>query len=305
MHGGLIELTSEFGVGSDFTIWFPIRASEPPLQSATTSDGAALGTPTQPDSPASCGVNILCIDDEPDSLKYLKLTFETAGYAVQLAADADTAIAQARRSTPDLLCLDLNVHGKEECQVIEALRDHVEPASVPVVVVSACGNEIRRYDIGALSYLTKPVSPNELQTAVRDLLQGDIGSVLVIDDDPDIVKLWTAVLSKPGTAVRSAANGAEGLEQLHASIPDVIVLDLMMPNMDGFQFLTHIRNDASWRSIPVVVATAKTLQPDEVVRLGQLCTVLLAKSREHAEEMIQAILQTLPSTQRIPEGAAT
>ncbi len=293
LHGGRIDVTSEYGTGSEFTVLIPTQPLSAPPPAADTDL-----EPTAEES--TNGIVILCVDDEPDVLKYLKLTFEDAGYNVLLAGDHDSAIAQAQRGRPDLICLDIRMPGKDGYEVLKSLRKEPDFATVPVIVVSALGDEAHSLQCGARCYLTKPVDSDHLIEQVQSVLANEIESVLIVEDDPDAAKLLAGSLTERGVEVHTAANGKEGLARLGESTPSVIVLDLMMPVMDGFEFLEHIQIDPMWSRIPVVILTAKTLGLIEIERLSKVSEAILTKGRDDTVQIIDTVLKSVLPKRREP-----
>lgn len=133
----------------------------------------------------------------------------------------------------------------------------------------------------------------DLIAAVRDVLVSEIREVLVVDDDTDTVRLLANILADHGIPVRTAADGLEALGLLVESIPSVILLDLNMPVMDGFEFLEHLQSDTAWNEIPVVILTGKTLSPEEVARLSAVTQAIITKGRGDAESFIGAVLKAV------------
>jgi signal transduction histidine kinase/DNA-binding response OmpR family regulator/CHASE3 domain sensor protein len=324
LHGGRIEVGGEFGRGSEFTVCLPLQASAsaPRDQRATSAAmrKAAGFTNASMDPPYSTerggltasmphiplrasdraelacqivphGATILCVDDEPDVLKLLSLTLEEAGYDVMLAQDYEGAINCARAHPPDLICLDLCMPGKDGFEVMKALRLDPGLARVPVLVISVSSEEARALAAGARCYLAKPVDSEDLVATVREVLALQTGSVLVVEDDPDTQRLVAETISEHGLYVRTAANGREALDRLVEATPDVIVLDLMMPVMDGFAFLGHLQLDPVWSRLPVVILTAKTLDPDELEQLNRVGAAILTKGLRDTERVVETILE--------------
>jgi two-component system sensor histidine kinase/response regulator len=290
MHGGRIDVESEFGVGSTFTALFPRPASyeAPPV---TPSEMLAAGT----------GVTILCVDDNPDVLKFLKFTFEDVGYRVALAPDYDAAIRLARTREPSLICLDLCMPGKDGFAVMDALRADPDLSNIPVVVVSVTPDEVRVMKAGARCCLTKPVAAEALLTAVRGLLLGHVSHALVVEDDPDASRLVVETLNHAGIATRTAANGLEGLESIAVERPSVVLLDLMMPVMDGFEFLRRLRANPEWANIPVITLSARTLEPAERQRLNAVCSGILTKGRDQTVQVIDSVLKAVARRPAVKE----
>ncbi len=274
-------------------------ASDPNSEVSTNSSSNSRPTP----GPEIRGPRILCVDDDPDSLKFLRLTLEDAGYDVLVAADHDAAITGAKAGRPDLICLDLHMPGKDGYEVLKTLRADPDLSFVPVIVVSGSSEDARTLGCGAHRYLSKPVDAHELTTTVRDVLVGEIGSALVIEDCVDSSRLLSQALTERGLNVRPAFNGRQGLHRLAESTPSVIVLDLMMPVMDGFTFVDHLRGDPAWSRIPVIILSAKNLTLDEIDRLGQSCSAVLTKGRDGVEIVIDAILKAIIPSRRAANPA--
>ncbi len=306
LQGGRIDVTSEPGVGSEFTVVLPRVVEATPADPPAQRPASRLPLPSSPSwtrDPGDGGifpqVTILCVDDEPDALKYLQLTFEDAGYRVLTARGHDEAIEGARADRPDLICLDLSMPGKDGFAVVKSLRADPALADVPILVVSATSEESRALRAGARRYLAKPAEASALVEAVHELLGAEPGDVLVVEDDPDARRLAADALIERGLHVRTASNGREALQRLAEAVPGAVVLDLMMPVMDGFTVLFHLSQNPAWRMIPVVVMTARTLEPSEAGMLSRTCAAVLTKGKGDTGRLVEAVLQAVRPRPRV------
>ena len=193
--------------------------------------------------------------------------------------------------------------GKDGFEVLRSLRADSALASVPILVVSATSEESRALRAGARRYLAKPAEAGALVEAVHDMLGGEGGDVLIVEDDADTCKLAADALTDHGLIVRTSLNGREAIERLAEATPAAIVLDLMMPIMDGFTFLEQIGYDPVWRNIPIVVLTAKSLEPHEVIALSRASTAVLTKGKGDTGRLVEAVLNAIKSTRSVPEAA--
>ena len=225
---------------------------------------------------------VLIIDDDSDSRILLTQYIEEFGCRTLAVDGGDQALRLGERFDPDLIVLDLMMPGMSGWDVLKALKVHPALANVPVVVVSIVAHENRGTILGAVDLLDKPVSRDSLHALLRRTLQSRKGRALVVDDHADSRQLVTAYLHEEGFETCEAANGAEALERLERFDADLIILDLMMPVMDGLSFLDALRRDARYLRLPVVVVTAKDLTPTESARLGDNGSVVLRKGSESA-----------------------
>ena len=285
MMGGEISVTSEPGEGSTFTIELP--AAVDALEAAKTM--AEIDEKERPQIPD--GVHpVLVIDDDPDSRELLKRTLETDGYVVVTAASGDQGLEMARSVSPALITLDVMMPGMDGWAVLQRLKSDPALAKVPVMMVTISGEKEMGSTLGAVEHLTKPVDRDTLRRLAAQYAAPDGGGhALVVDDDESIRTLFKRALDEDGWSVAEAANGAEALEEVRAHHPDIVLLDLMMPVMDGFDFLVEFRAKADCASTPVIVVTAKDLTDDDRSRLSGGVERIVEKGALTASDLLEHV----------------
>jgi PAS domain S-box-containing protein len=259
MMGGDITLASELGTGSTFTIELPAQVEA--LEAAKTTaveEKSGVGRPSPGAHP------ILVVDDDPDSRELLQRTLESEGYSVVTAADGEEGLALARELKPSLMTLDVLMPSMDGWSVLQAVKADPELAHIPVMMISIVGDKDLGYTLGAVECLTKPVDREQLRKLANQYARpAGGGHALVVDDDEGIRSLFCRALEEDGWSVDEAENGAIALEQVAKRQPDLVLLDLMMPVMDGFEFVMHYRKLEGCAQTPVIVVTAKDLDQRE------------------------------------------
>jgi PAS domain S-box-containing protein len=259
MMGGELGVTSAAGSGTTFTVRLPREVADPtpaalPPQAVTEGTGAA-GT-------------LLVIDDDANARDVLRRVFTKDGFRVEEASNGETGLARARALRPDAITLDVLMPGMDGWAVLTALKADPELADIPVIMLTVADQSPLGLALGAAEYLTKPIDRARLSSVVRRHVGDGIRTVLVVEDDEPTRTMLQRTLEKDGWTVDGAENGRAALTQLEARRPDLILLDLMMPELDGFGFLEAIRLDEATAAIPVVVLTAKDLTEGERDRLS-------------------------------------
>ncbi|HKX02301.1 MAG TPA: GAF domain-containing protein, partial [Methylomirabilota bacterium] len=280
MMGGDVSVESEAGRGSTFTIRLPAvvaEVAEPP--------GAAGTRPGPLDSPGA--PTVLVIDDEAAVRDLMQRFLTREGFRVVTAAAGEEGLRRARELRPDAITLDVMMPGMDGWAVLSALKADVAVADIPVIMLTIVDDKNLGYALGAADYLTKPIDRERLVTVLekhrRDL------PVLVVDDDAGQRQLLRRMLEPEGFTVVEAENGRAALARLQEIRPTAILLDLMMPEMDGFEFVAECRRRESWRAIPIVVVTAKDLSPADRDRLNGHVQKILQKGAAGRDALLAEV----------------
>ena len=199
----------------------------------------------------------------------------------------------AREVRPDLITLDLLMPRMDGWQVLSAIKSDPQIADIPVVVISVVAREKKGTVFGAVDVLQKPITREELLPVLKRTLGHKHGKVLVVDDTEDDRRLLTNYLVEEEVEIQTAVNGQDGLDRIGQFKPDLIILDLVMPVMDGVSFLRTIRGDVRYRHVPVIVCTVKELSLAEKLRLGQHAQAVLQKSEDMEKELRRVLRELL------------
>jgi signal transduction histidine kinase/CheY-like chemotaxis protein len=263
MMGGDISVTSDFGVGSTFTIELPAQVDA--LEAAKAS---APSVDQEIESIAVDDRPILVIDDDEDSRDLLRRTLEADGHTVALAPGGEEGLELARELRPSLITLDVMMPGLDGWAVLRKLKADPDLRGIPVMMITIESQKDLGFNLGAVEHLTKPVDRELLLRLVRQCAASDGGGhALVVDDDEGVRTLFCRSLQEDGWTVDAAENGARALEHISHRLPDLVLLDLMMPVMDGFDFLLEFRSRRECRPVPIIVVTAKDLTDEDRKRL--------------------------------------
>ncbi len=257
MMGGSISVTSEPGIGTTFLVRLPSEVRPPRERAAVAAVVEAAG---------SAGT-VLVIDDDPSARQLVARMLGKEGFRVVEAADGEAGLELARAERPDVITLDVLMPGLDGWGVLAALKNDPALASIPVVMLTIMDQESLGFSLGAAEYLTKPVERAQLAAVLARYRRAAGASVLVVEDDAATRGVLRRSLEKEGWTVTEAENGRVGLERVASHAPSLVLLDLMMPEMDGFEFLDGLRSRGIAEAPPVVVLTAKELTADDRLRL--------------------------------------
>ena len=285
MMGGDISAESEVGSGSVFTIDIPATVDALEAARGSAPDGISEhGSPESLPQPES-GSLVLIIDDDPNARDLLSRTLVKEGYRIAVAPDGPSGLSLAAELEPDIITLDVMMPEMDGWAVLRELKADKSLDHIPVVMVSIVAEDSLGYALGAHDYLSKPIDRNRLIARLEDIGIAKGSRVLVVDDDEDTREVLVRALSRDGFETDEAENGAVGLHRLAERPPDVVLLDLMMPVMDGFEFVQRLRESESLTETPIIVMTSKNLTESERELLTGLVQKILAK-HEHGPDSI-------------------
>jgi signal transduction histidine kinase/CheY-like chemotaxis protein len=288
MMGGDVTAESTLGQGSTFSIRIPLRVESPARVEQTAEPAPTVAAEDGRDT-------VLVIDDDPNALDLLSRTLGARGLRVVTATGGEEAVRLARTLQPKAITLDVIMPGMDGWAVLGALKSNAETRHIPVIMVTMTDDREMGLALGATEFLTKPIQRDQLLELVsRHRAPGVDASVLVVDDDPVAREIVRRALEAEGLSVVEAEDGRAALERLAQAPPSLILLDLMMPVMDGFEFIVELRRVDAWRQIPVVVVTAKDVTDEDRGRLNGDVQGLVQKDGMEREAFLERIRELLP-----------
>ncbi len=291
MMGGDITVESESGQGSTFTIWLPTTVIDPQNKAPTELLSSAPELPSILAPTRNGADTILVIDDDPAVRDLIRRHLTKEGFQVVSASSGAEALQLARKLYPAAITLDVVMGDMSGWDVLAALKADPQLANIPVIMLTMVDDKNRGFTLGASDYLTKPINREQLVTVLKKFgcEASTPCSVLVVEDDPVTRDVLQRMLKKEGWQVAEAENGRVALEKIARQQPELILLDLMMPELDGFEFVAQLRRQESWRSIPVVVITAKDITSEDRQRLNSHVEKILQKGVYSREELLEEV----------------
>ena len=300
MMGGDATVESEYGKGSTFVLRIPcdVVTSKPeePAVAAKLAEMAA-------ELPAGA-TRILVIDDDPTVHDLMRRFLRKEGFRVETALGGKEGLRMAREFRPDAITLDVMMPDMDGWSVLSALKADSELAGIPVIMLSMIDDKNMGFALGASDYMTKPIHREQMASVLNKYRHGtSTQPVLLVDDDPGVRRLMRSMLEMDGWQVIEAVDGREGLARMMEARPAVVLLDLMMPVMDGFEFLVEAQKIKACQDVPIIVVTAKDLTAEEQQRLNGNVEKILQKGAFNRDGLLKdvrnlVVAQVSPAKQK-------
>jgi PAS domain S-box-containing protein len=302
--GGDLNVESELGKGSTFSLVIPIQYGARPVPSQadhepldqTGGRPAPIQEAIPTHEPGFAKKRILVIDDDPDAVYLLQENLNPQEFEVIGARNGQEGLQLARKAQPQVILLDIVMPGADGWQVLHDLKASPATSTIPVVFLTIVDRKALGLRLGAAAYLLKPLDPVEVKETLKRVIGATVRPpkhVLIVDDDPDIADMLRQCLPESDFSLDSALDGVAGLQAVEAYRPDIILLDLIMPRLDGFGVIERLRANPQTRDLPIVVISAKELTAAESARLKETVAVVMKKQGFEGEKLVHEINNVL------------
>ncbi|MBA3869648.1 MAG: response regulator [Anaerolineae bacterium] len=290
MLDGDITVTSQISVGSSFTLKLPVNRDQITSVEQPVAPNIRTKRTGKTQPMVAFAGTLLVIDDDPSARELINRFMLKEGYTVYTADDGEMGLKMARELRPDVITLDVMMPRMDGWSVLNALKSDPQLASIPVVMLTMVSDQNMGYALGAADYVTKPIDRDRLVKILKRYECSLPGcDILVVDDEPQIREIIERTMQKEGWNVSQAQDGIEALEIVNTKPPQLILLDLMMPRMDGFEFLSELRKLPVGRDIPVVVITAMDLSSSDHQRLNGSVEQILQKGAYSQDDLLDQV----------------
>ncbi len=298
LHGGAVAVESTEGEGSCFTVWLPLRptagaaASAPSAKAVLPSVAPSTGAPTA-----------LVVEDDLKSAELIRVQLEAEGFRVLHAASAERALEMAAEQPLSLITLDIMLPMMDGWEFLSRIKQFPALARIPIVIISIIADRSKGFALGAAAVMQKPISRKDLVDSLRDLglfppQSGHSLHVLVVDDDPKSIELIATRLQGLADVVDRATGGRQAIEMAKQQPPDLVVLDLMMPEVNGFEVVEALRAYPPTASLPILVVTAMDVSPPDRARLNGYVTAIVAKTELGLQQFNAEVRRAMAGRQK-------
>jgi PAS domain S-box-containing protein len=288
MLGGNINVKTELGKSCHFTVRLPAHITIDKQEEVASETLLRM-----PDNPVESGV-LLVIDDDETVRELLTIYLSKIGYHVVTASDGQEGLKLAKKLRPDTITLDVMMPDMDGWQVLSKLKADPDLAHIPVIMLTMTDDQNIGYSLGAAEFLNKPISRSQLIKVLRKYRSKNAScTVMVVEDEPITREMMVRMIHKMGWQVIEAENGKIALQQLQERQPDLILLDLMMPHMDGFEFIIQLRQHKTCSLTPVVVLTAKDITVEDRLWLSNRVETVFQKGAYSRDELLTELRQLL------------
>jgi PAS domain S-box-containing protein len=281
LHGGAVAMQSAEGEGSAFSVWLPLRAANPAAADAVAEPVRAADVP----APGRNGARTaLVVEDDYKSAELVRVQLEAEGFSVLHAANAEDALELAGRQPLSLITLDIMLPDMDGWEFLARIKRIPELRRIPVVIISIVADPSKGFSLGAAAVMQKPISRQELFDSLADigmvpLEKGGARTVLIVDADPDAIDLLAQRVTGLASTVLRATSGQEAVETARRELPAVIILDLMLPDISGFDVVATLSENADTAQIPILVVTAMQVSVEDRARLNGHVTAIVDKGK--------------------------
>ena len=286
MLGGDLTVESVLGKGSIFTLTLPLKWQD-------VIPGPEPFVPRPPVEISPTQKTILVVDDEPEVVAMIAHYLSQVGYFPITATSGAQALELAEKHRPFAITLDVLMPDMDGFEVLQYLKENPVTRDIPTIIISMKDDREVGFALGAVGYITKPVNKDRLIAEINKIGGRSPHAIMVVDDNEFERREISQMIHQEGMQAVVAANGLQCMEIIAKSIPDVLVLDLIMPDMDGFEVLERVRNDPATKNLPVIVVTAKELTAEDRKKLTGNATSVLAKSETTSTALLEEIRKIL------------